>query len=92
MNIIYIILLVILGLIILEAVKHLFVRKFSKTIFIIFIIFLILITISYFVADSPVFEDNKFVQTGAVIAENVKENIPTEGITSSLDTNNFFET
>jgi hypothetical protein len=90
MNLIQIAIFVIFAIIFLELVKHFFIKKLSKTILLIFIIIALFLTISYYVADSPTFKDNKFVQTGAVIAENLKENIPTEKINISLHQNNFF--
>jgi len=66
-------------------------KKISKTILLIFIVLAIFLTTSYFIADNSTFKDNKMVQTGAAIAEIIKDTLPEKITNSPLSPNNLFE-
>lgn len=75
MNWLTIILLVVFCFVVLELIKHLLLKKTAKLV--IFLIFLLVLFIffSNYASDQDEFKDNKFVQTGASIFSDVKENL-----------------
>jgi len=92
MNLMQIAIFIVLAIVLFELIKHFFLRKFARTIIFIVLIIGLFLTVSYYAADISTFKNNKFVQTGAVIAENLIESIPTEKIDEiPLSPNNLFK-
>ena len=96
MEFIHIILFLICGIVALEMVKHLFFKKTSKMIMIFFIVFISFLVFSYSFKNIEKFEDNKLIQTGAVISGEIvsvfKEKVDIkELVNSTVKSNKLFK-
>ena len=96
MKIIYIIFGLIIAIVLLEFVKHHFLKKTSKLIMFGFIILVIFLSFSYTFKDVDDFKDNSIIQTGAVITGGIitifNENVDTEAIiNSTVKSNKLFK-
>jgi len=96
MNIIHIIIGVVIVIVLIEVIKHLFFRKTAKLIMIIFVLLILFLVFSYSFKNMESFQDNKVIQTGAVITDKffglLKENIDTEAfVNSTVKSNKLFK-
>ncbi len=96
MEIIHIILGIIVVIACIEIVKHLFFKKTSRLLMVSLFVLIFFLVFSYVFKDSESFQDNKFVQTGGVIAEEVvqifKEKVGSEQfLNSTLKSNKLFK-
>lgn len=91
---------IILGIIVVIAcfsiIKHMLFRKTSKLLMILVLVLIFFLLFSYSFKNKVSFQDNKFVQTGAVIAEEVvkifQERIGSERIiNSTVKSNKLFK-
>lgn len=92
----YIIIGVILVIVVLEIVKHLFFRKSAKLVMILFIVLILFLAFSYAFKGVEKFQDNSFIQTGAVVSGEIvdffKEKVDTKDIiNSTVKSNKLFK-
>ncbi len=87
MEIIHLILGIIVAIACFSIIKHMLFRKTSKLLMTLLLVLIFFLLFSYAFKNTESFQDNKFVQTGAVIAEEVvkifQERIGSEQIINS---------
>lgn len=96
MSNLYIVAWFVASLISLKVIKGLFFKKTVKLFTMALLVIILFLLLSYAFKDISSFQDNKFVQTGAVVAEKIigafKENVDTEQIlNSTLKSNKLFK-
>lgn len=80
----------------LEMMKHLLFKKTSKMIIIFFIVLILFFAFSYTFRDVETFQDNKVIQTSAVVSEEIfgilKEKVDIGGVVNStIKSNKLFK-
>ena len=96
MEVIYIIMGLIGIVIVLEVLKHMFFKKSAKTILIFFVILVLFLSFSYTFRNIETLEDNKIVQTGALITGEIVNLLKEKGdissfINSTVKSNKLFK-
>ena len=96
MGLIQIVIALIVVVIVMELVKHLFFKKSSKIFKVVIITLAVFLLFSYAFKDVDHVGENKIIQTGAAITEEIsqtfEEKVDTEGIiNSTVKTNKLFK-
>ena len=96
MEIVHIIIFIIATILVLEVVKHFFFKKTAKVIMFFFVILILFLAFSYTFKNVEKFQDNHFIQTGAVITGEVvdflKEKVDTKSlVNSTVKSNKLFK-
>lgn len=96
MDIVHVIIGIIITIVVLEIIKHLFFKKTAKLVMFVFIILILFLLFSYTFKNLEVFEGNRFVQTGAVVAGKIvdilKDEVDTQSIVNStVKSNKLFK-
>lgn len=86
----------IICIVLMELIKHFFFKKTAKLVIMLIIIFILFLVFSYAFKNVESFQDNKLVQTGAVVADKLfgvlKEKADTDSfVNSTLKSNKLFK-
>lgn len=71
----------IIAIVVLEVIKHLFLKKSAKIVLFLFVLLILFLGFSAAFKDVDPFKENSFIQTGAVVAVALKD-----AITDKVDT------
>lgn len=69
------IIVVIAAIILFEVFRHLFIRKLAKIVLILIAFIVVLLLVSSLVKNNEIFQDSKIIQTGAVVADSLRDDL-----------------